>query len=50
MYDQDLLEGQIITLWFNKYANELREEFKVNMTRLIDHLEESSEEEEDSDE
>ena len=50
MYNEDLLEGQIITHWHTKYNNDLNDKFKANISKLIDHLEESSEEsEEESD-
>ena len=45
MYDQDLLEGQIITHWQSKYCEDLNPKFNDNIARLIDHLAESSEEE-----
>ena len=46
MYDNDLLEGQIITHWFKKFNDKLEVKFKENVSRLIDHLEEESSEEE----
>ena len=50
MYDQDLLEGQIITHWQSKYCEDLNPKFNDNIARLIDHLAESSEEEESEEE
>ena len=50
MYDHDLLEGQIITHWHAKFNGELNDNFLANISRLIDHLAESSDEESDDDE
>ena len=47
MYDHDLLEGQVITHWHAKFNGELNDNFLANISRLIDHLAESSDEESD---
>lgn len=46
MYEDDLLEGQIITHWFDKEEANLNPKFKLNLKKLIDFLGESSDEEE----
>ena len=48
LYEDDLLEGQVITHWYGKVEDNLNPKFKTNVTKLIDFLEESSDEE-DSD-
>ena len=49
MYDQDLLEGQIITHWQSMYREDLNPKFNDNIARLIDHLAETSEGESEDD-
>ena len=47
MYKLDLIEGEVILHWFKKI--QINDDLKANIQKFIDYLEESSEEESDSD-
>ena len=46
LYQADLLEGQVITVWFERKSQNLNPKFKSKMTKLIDFLLQSSDEDE----